>query len=140
MDLETTKGNLKTEPRQFTFLTMSNTDFDRSEYPELLQLLHDQLEESNDKLDTVNKFIQTHYPDGLDVGLKKVDNENSMFHPNGVYIGFDLNRYLYDDQTAAYLHAMRDALSGVKYYHYGFERIPYVDETSKEYFEVWTNS
>jgi len=34
---------------------------------------------------------------------------------------------------------MRDALSGVKYYHYGFERTPYVDETSKEYFEVWSN-
>ena len=50
---------------------MSKTDFDRSEYPELLQLLHDQLTESNDKLDTVNKFIETHYPNGLDVGLKK---------------------------------------------------------------------
>ena len=30
---------------------MSNTDFERSEYPELLQLLHDQLTESDDKLD-----------------------------------------------------------------------------------------
>ena len=119
---------------------MTCKDFDISDYPELLQLLHDQLTESNDKLDTVNNFIKTHYPNGLDVGLKKVDNKNSMFHPNGVYIGFDLNRYLYDDQTAAYLHAMRDALSGVKYYHYGFERIPYVDESSKEHFEVWTNS
>ena len=119
---------------------MSKTDFDRSEYPELLQLLHDELTKSNDKLDCVNSFIKKHYPNGLDVGLKKVDNENSMFHPDGVYIGFDLNRYLYNDQTAAYLHAMRDALSGVKYYHYGFERIPFVDESSKEYFEVWTNS
>ena len=38
---------------------MSKSDFDRSEYPELLQLLHDQLTESNDKLDTVNNFIKT---------------------------------------------------------------------------------
>ena len=38
---------------------MSKTDFDRSEYPELLQLLHDQLTESDDKLDVVNKFIKT---------------------------------------------------------------------------------
>ena len=75
---------------------MSKHDFDKSDYPELLQLLHDQLTESNDKLDTVNNFIKTHYPNGLDVGLKKVDNENSMFHPNGVYIGFDfrLNFFL----------------------------------------------
>ena len=108
---------------------MTSKDFNKSDYPELLQLLHDQLTESNDKLD----------PNGLDVGLKKVKSKKSMFHPNGVYIGYNLCRYLYDDQTAAYLHAMRDALSGVKYYHYGFERTPYVDETSKEYFEVWSN-
>ena len=118
---------------------MSKTDFDRSEYPELLQLLHDELTKSNDKLDCVNSFIKKHYPNGLDVGLRKVENKDSMFHPNGVYIGYNLCRYLYDDQTAAYLHAMRDALSGIKYYHYGFERTPYVDETSKEYFEVWSN-
>ena len=37
---------------------MSKTDFDKSEYPELLQLLHDELTESNNKLDTVNKFIE----------------------------------------------------------------------------------
>ena len=119
---------------------MSKKDFDRSEYPELLQQLHDQLSKSKDKLATVNLFIKTHYPKGLDVGLKKIESKDSMFYPDGVYIGFDLNRYLYTDQTAAYLHAMRDALSGIKYYHYGFERIPYVDETSKEHFEVWTNS
>tara|TARA_R100000231_G_scaffold7122_1_gene10147 strand:+ start:389 stop:748 length:360 start_codon:yes stop_codon:yes gene_type:complete len=118
---------------------MSSTEFDRSEYPELLQLLHDEMSKSDNKLDCVKNFIKTHYPNGLDVGLKKVENENSMFFPNGVYIGYDLCRYLYDDQTAAYLHAIRDALSGVKYYHYGFERTPYVDETSKEYFEVWSN-
>ena len=46
---------------------MSNTAFDRSEYPELLQLLHDELTESNDKLDCVNSFIKKHYPNGLDV-------------------------------------------------------------------------
>ena len=118
---------------------MSNTDFNKSEYPELLQLLHDQLTDSDNKLEGVKSFIKQHDPKGLDVGLKKVENKDSMFFPNGVYIGYNLCRYLYDDQTAAYLHAMRDALSGVKYYHYGFERIPYVDETSKEYFEVWSN-
>ena len=118
---------------------MSKPDFDKSDYPELLQLLHDEMSKSNNKLDCVKSFIKKHYPIGLDVGLKKVDNEKSMFHPNGVYIGYNLCRYLYDDQTAAYLHAMRDALSGVKYYHYGFERIPYVDESSKEHFEVWSN-
>ena len=118
---------------------MAKTNFDKSEYPELLQLLHDEMSKSDDKLDCVKSFIKKHYPKGLDVGLKKVENENSMFFPNGVYIGYDLCRYLYDDQTAAYLHAIRDALSGVKYYHYGFERTPYVDETSKEYFEVWSN-
>ena len=48
---------------------MTSKDFDKSDYPELLQLLHDQLTESNDKLDTVNNFIKTHYPNGLDVGL-----------------------------------------------------------------------
>ena len=118
---------------------MSKHDFDKSDYPELLQLLHDEMSKSNNKLDCVKSFIKKHYPNGLDVGLKKVDNEKSMFHHNGVYIGYNLCRYLYDDQTAAYLHAMRDALSGVKYYHYGFERIPYVDESSKEHFEVWSN-
>ena len=118
---------------------MSKKDFDRSEYPDLLLKLHDQLQNSKDKLSTVKKFIETNYPKGLDVGLKKIDNKESMFFPDGVYIGYNLNRYLYEDQTAAYLHALRDSLSGVKYYHYGFERIPYVDETSKEYFEVWTN-
>ena len=118
---------------------MTSKDFDKSDYPELLQLLHDEMSKSNNKLDCVKSFIKKHYPNGLDVGLKKVDNEKSMFHPNGVYIGYNLCRYLYDDQTAAYLHAMRDALSGVKYYHYGFERIPYVDESSKEHFEVWSN-
>ena len=39
---------------------MSKNDFDRSEYPELLQLLHDELTKSNDKLDCVNSFIKKH--------------------------------------------------------------------------------
>ena len=61
---------------------MSKHDFDKSDYPELLQLLHDEMSKSNNKLDCVKSFIKKHYPNGLDVGLKKVDNEKSMFHPN----------------------------------------------------------
>ena len=46
-----TKGNTKKNLENLSFLTMSKTDFDKSEYPELLQLLHDELTESNNKLD-----------------------------------------------------------------------------------------
>ena len=93
-------------------------------------------------VDELNKFIDSQFPDGLRSKRYKPKDKNSMFHPDGAYIGFNLNRYLYSDELAAFCHSIRDTLLGVRGESYWTEFQPRV-ENGKEYegtmvWEVWT--
>ena len=93
-------------------------------------------------IDDLNKYIDNKFPDGLDSKLYQPKNKNSMFYPGGAYIGFNLNRYLYSDELAAFCHSIRDTLLGVRGESYWTEFQPRV-ENGKEYegtmvWEVWT--
>ena len=82
---------------------------------------------SKDKLATVNLFTKKHYPKG--------------FEPDNSFIGTNLKRYIYFDQTKAYLHALRDSFAGITYSHYWEEFTPKVEEITfkdKQAYEVWT--
>ena len=72
-----------------------------SPYSDKLHELQKLLEASKDKLATVNLFTKKHYPKG--------------YEPDNSFIGTNLKRYIYFDQTKAYLHALRDSFAGVTY-------------------------
>lgn len=100
----------------------------KSPYSDKLHELQRLLESSKDKLTTVRLFIKNNYPKGL--------------NPDNSFIGFNLKRYIYFDQTKAYLHALEDSFSGITYTHYWEEFTPKVEETTfkdKQAYEVWTN-
>lgn len=98
-----------------------------SPYSDKLHELQKLLEASKDKLATVNLFTKKHYPKG--------------YEPDNSFIGTNLKRYIYFDQTKAYLHALRDSFAGVTYSYYWEEYTPKVEEITfkdKQAYEVWT--
>ena len=89
-------------------------------------------------VEDVNRIIAETFPDGLDA---KLDKES--FGGSGVYIGFNLNRYVYTDKIAAELHVLRDNMLGRTGARYGCEYEPYFQthqatEDRPEHYEVWT--
>ena len=96
--------------------------------------------------DEVNNFIDKHFPNGLNAELHRPKDPDHMFAPNGIYIGFNLDRYLYNNKLAAYCHAFKDHLLGRKGKSYWSDFSPRVEEPTKQttdYFgqdvyEVWT--
>ena len=99
----------------------------KSPYSDKLHELQKLLEASKDKLATVNLFTKKHYPKG--------------YEPDNSFIGTNLKRYIYFDQTKAYLHALRDSFAGVTYSYYWEEYTPKLQEITfkdKQAYEVWT--
>ena len=70
------------------------------------------LKEACGSIDDLNKFIDSQFPNGLDSKRYRPTDKRDMFYPDGAYIGFNLNRYLYTDELAAYCHALHDKLLG----------------------------
>ena len=69
-----------------------------------------------------------------------------MFYPDGAYIGFNLDRYIYNNKLAAYCHAVRDNIYGYKGTSYWSDFNPHVKDPDpqcteyygQEVYEVWT--
>ena len=97
-------------------------------------------------LEQVDAFITKTFPKGLDNELHKPKDKKSMFYPDGAYIGFNLDRFIYNNKLAAYCHAVRDNIYGYKGTSYWSDFNPHVkvpDPQCTEYYgqevyEVWT--
>ena len=97
-------------------------------------------------LEQVDAFIKKHFPKGLDEKLHRPKNPKSMFYPDGAYIGFNLDCYIYNDKLAAYCHAVRDNICGYTGSSYWSEFNPRVEDPDpectkfygQEVYEVWT--
>ena len=123
------------EPRQSMKKVTANSTVDTDPRFELLK-------EACHSIDDLNKFIDNQFPDGLDSKLYQPKNKKSMFYPGGAYIGFNLNRYLYSDELAAYCHAIHDTLLGKRGTSYWSDFQPNVKDgvefEDTMTWEVWT--
>ena len=93
-------------------------------------------------VDELEKFIESQFPDGLDSKRHRPKDKKSMFYPDGAYIGFNLNRYIYSDELAAFCHAIRDTLLGRRGTSYWSDFKPNVkggfEYEGEMTWEVWT--
>lgn len=90
-----------------------------------------------ESLKDINKYIEEHFPDGLE------DKRKKDFFNGGIFRGFNLSRYGYTDLLAAECHALRDHLSGAVGYSYGCRFDPHVQthkakDGEDEWYEVYT--
>jgi len=100
------------------------------------------LKEACTSIDDLDKFIDSQFPDGLESKRHRPKDKKSMFYPDGAYIGFNLNRYIYSDELAAFCHSIRDTLLGRRGTSYWSDFKPNVKD-GFEYegemtWEVWT--
>ena len=97
-------------------------------------------------LKEVDAFISNHFPNGLEKELHRPKDPKSMFYPSGEYIGFNLDRFIYNNKLAAYCHAIRDNIIGRTGTSYWSDFDPHVKDPDpestkyygQEFHEVWT--
>ena len=86
-------------------------------------------------LSDCDEVEKRNYPDGIEAV------RDTTFMDDGIYIGFNLNRFAYTEKLAAEIHVTRDRLNGITGSTYGAEFIPYIEVREKEgytRYEVYT--
>jgi hypothetical protein len=91
-----------------------------------------------ESLEDVEQLIKENFPEGLEA-----ERDKTFWNGSGGYIGFNLCRFVYTNEFAAELHAVRDLMEGKVGYSYGFEFKPHVRHHPKtdvchEHWEVYT--